>query len=262
MATKKRRKYKRHTLRARKTITREEYERRIRARNSTSLGFLSVVAFGNKALREAFRVWWHPHDMGADFDRLTGAPVWSVMGRVHERVERQTVIDGGAIELRRLNPPHPNVAKFMRGIKVHRGFKPARRPPAPSAARATVKVRIVLTYPLVEPRSKVVIIDRRYPGEIFGLAHDFYRELYAEDEKLGGEAGPMNGGRGPLLNRGKGPVITSHDIGDLCFGRCWYIALPKRGALIGKTAAWGPDLTLAARDTDGAEGVFLFGIDS
>ncbi len=77
---------------------------------------------------------------------------------------------------------------------------------------------------------------------MFSLLHDFYRELYAEDERQGGKAGPMNGGKGPLLNRGRGPLIWGHDIGDLCIETVHYRALKN--------------------DPDGAEGVFWFGIGS
>ena len=40
--------------------------------NSVSIGYPEVIDFGDATLREAFRLWWHPHDMGADFDELTG----------------------------------------------------------------------------------------------------------------------------------------------------------------------------------------------
>jgi len=98
------------------------------------------------------------------------------------------------------------------------------------ASKMAAKVVITLDYPLTEARTKVVTIDRRYPGAIFGLVHDFYRELYAEDEKLGGKPGPMNGGKGPLLNRGSGPLVWGHDLGDLGFERCCYRKLSKKEA--------------------------------
>lgn len=80
-------------------------------------------------------------------------------------------------------------------------------------AAAPVKVRIAIDYPVDSPKKKVVTLDRRYPGEIFGLLHDFYQELYAADEKRGGTPGPADDG--PILNRSKGPIVWGHDMMDL-----------------------------------------------
>jgi hypothetical protein len=195
--------------------------------------FLPVVAFGNEALREAFRVWWNPYDMGDDFKKLTGAGTHKFSGNT-VRVTRPTIRSGDVIELDRLDPNRIGGRKFLRRL----GRTPAK------STRVPVQVHILLTYPLTEERRKVVVIDRRYPGQIFALAHDFYRELYAEDEKRGGKPGPVPGSR--LQNRGSGPLIWGHDIGDLAFESCEYKSYSKP--------------VVDGRST--VEGEFTFGIGS
>lgn len=39
---------------------------------SVSIDGPQVMDFGDPTLREAFRLWWHPYNMGPDFDELTG----------------------------------------------------------------------------------------------------------------------------------------------------------------------------------------------
>lgn len=219
--------------------------------HSVSIECPTVIEFGDQALRESFRLWWHPNDMGPDFNVLTGQDehVSFKRGKLHgfkSVPAKHPVMSGRAIERRRLDPGYYRridraMGRFMSGGRK----RLAKRRKLPSAKRAPVKVRIALNYPLSETRTKIVVIDRRYPGEIFALTHDFYRELYAEDEKSGGEAGPMNGGQGPLLNRGRGPLVWGHDLGDLCFESCRYKAFDKG---------------MAKRT--GAEGEFTFGIGS
>jgi hypothetical protein len=248
-----------------------------RVTNSVSLVCPSVIELGDPSLREAFRLWWHPYDMGADFDALTGqhSSVPFRRGRVHgfKRVPaKHPVLPGDLIERRKLDPGYyQRIERAMRvarvvnrktGKKVKLFGKP--RHPLPNAKPAPVKVLITLSYPLTERRSKLVTIDRRYPGEIFALTHDFYRELYAEDEREGGTAGPMNGGKGPLLNRGRGPLVWGHDLGDLVFERCEYRALPKstvrvdvRGQVIARGNTKPP-----GRSNVAVEGEFTFGIGS
>lgn len=217
--------------------------------NSVSVCWPQVADFRDPSLREAFRVWWHPIDLGPDFDELTGQRI-RVTGRrsnVPRRVTRlgPTITAGFILRRRELDPEyHRNIAKFMR--RLPRRGKKTRRKRAASAKEMIAAVVIALDYPLARRHTKVVTIDRRYPGAIFALAHDFYRELYAEDEKLGGKAGPMNGGKGPLLNRGRGPLIWGHDLGDLAFEGCTYRKF---------TAA-------ESKKHGGAEGEFTFDIGS
>jgi len=171
-----------------------------------SLLFPSVVALGNEALREAFRVWWNPSwEMGKDFQKLTGATV--VYG--NGRSKGATIRSGYSIELGRLAGRSLLRGRFRKKLK---------------STKSMVNVCIRLRYPLAEERTKVVAIDRRYPGEIFAHAHDFYRELYAEDDKRVGNATPKGSTR---FNRVAGPLIWGHDISDLVFESCAYKAYPR-----------------------------------
>lgn len=228
---------------------------------SVSVDGPQVIDFGDPTLREAFRVWWHPYDMGEDFDELTGTD--RVIVRTTKRTAR-----GGSGTIRNIPAERP----IMRGDQImrhkidpayyrrierafSRPFKAVNRrtgrkvtvKPRPHIKRSTrpapVKVVILLNYPLTSPQRKVVVIDRKYPGAIFGLTHDFYRELYSADEETGGKAGPANGG--PMLNRGFGPLVWGHDLGDLGFESCRYRKFSPADA-----------------KKYGAEGEFSFGIGS
>jgi hypothetical protein len=216
--------------RRRKLTQKEIAKREAQAiRESTCLMYPSIVAFGkDTAIREAYRIWWRPPWDQVAFCVLIGEkpPVRVKDHGGGMRHFRSNVVPGSTIEFERLEPKH---AARMRSFFRKRRGGPARHTatPGPTRRRAPVRVRIDLHYPLREKRSKVVVLDRRYPGEIFGLAHDFYRELYAEDERRGGKAGPMNGGKGPLVNRGAGPLIWGHDIADLVFEGVHYTLLKK-----------------------------------
>jgi hypothetical protein len=175
---------------------------------------MPIVAFKpGSLLREAVRIWWSP---SRRIDRLTEA-----------------VRAGWGIEMDKLAP---DAARFAR--RVMRSGK------ASSKAKATrAKVRLRLIYPLTEPRSKVVTIDRRFPGEVLGLCHDFYQQLYAEDEQYGGKPMSTNQPNGPLpLNRRAGPLIWGHDLSDLVFRGVVFKPLRK--------------------NKDGVVGEFMFEIDS
>lgn len=221
--------------------------------HSVSVDSPTVINFGDPALREAFRLWWHPYDMGPDFDELTGQDGMVIRSSRTKRGGRGTVklvpathpvTRGDVIERRRLDPDYyRRIDRTFAKLRASKGRKPQSR--RPSTKSAPVHVFITLNYPLSEARSKLVKIDRRYPGEIFALTHDFYRELYAEDEEGGGKAGPMNGGRGPILNRGRGPLVWGHDLGDLVFESCRYRAFKGK-----------------ERPHPLAEGEFTFGIGS
>jgi hypothetical protein len=213
---------------------RKEIERQY-VLDTSNIGSLQVVAFGHEALRETFRVWWHPfRGMGPDFDVLCGASVWKPFrrGKTHgmRRVKNATVVSGKSLMLDKLDPPL--MRRRMRGEKMIK-------------KRCPVKVRLTIDYPVREKQTKIVTIDRRYPGEIFALLHDFYREIYAEDERRGGKPGPMNNGKGPLYNRGGGPLVWGHDIGDLAIEAVHYRAFAK-----------------GDKNGDGAEGEFTFWIGS
>lgn len=238
-----------------------------RARNmlsmlrSVSVDGPQVIDFGDPTLREAFRVWWHPYDMGEDFDEMTGSA--RVIVRMTHRTPRggggtiktvtpdRPIMGGDTIMRHKLDPAYYRRIEraFSRPIQaVNRktGRKVTVKPrPRPkwSSRPAPVKVVILLNYPLTAPQRKVVIIDRKYPGAIFGLTHDFYRELYAADEETGGKAGPANGG--PMLNRGFGPLVWGHDLGDLGFESCRYRKFSPADA-----------------KKYGAEGEFSFGLGS
>jgi len=255
-------------------MTRAEHMASVQRTESISIDYPLVIDFGNKALREAYKVWWHPN-LGPEFMRLTGHVFAKIEKGGLLRFGNSTVERGSSIERGKLNAPSPAEKRardaYMRGIEARRGAKkfPRRgRQVEASAARAPVKVRIVLNYPLSSVMSKTVTIDRRYPGEIFALAHDFYRQIYKWDEKSGGKAGPMNAGKGPLMNRGKGPLVWGHDIGDLVFETCHYFELPKKGQFNEKTsktykaARISSEMSLPGRESDGAEGVFMFSIGS
>ena len=161
---------------------------------------------------------------------------------------------GDMIERRKLDPAYyrriERAMRSMRAVNRKTGksvkvFRKRDTRDQPSKRPAPVRVLVTLDYPLTEVQQRVFTIDRKYPGAIFGLAHDFYRELYAEDERDGGEAGPMNGGRGPILNRGRGPLVWGHDLGDLGFEGCRY-----------------RKLSAADAKRTGAEGEFTFSIGS
>lgn len=235
-ATKARRRLSRRS----KSLHTSDRMRKVIARiRSVAVDTPQVIDLGDPTLREAFRLWWHPYDMGPDFDDLTG------------RSDRE-LMRGDQIVRHRLDPGYYRriMRAFRRPIfavnpKTDRKVKvKLRKPrPAPSRRAAPVKVVIRLDYPLRSPQSKVVTIDRKYPGEIFALTHDFYRELYAHDVKRGGKEGPANGG--PMLNRGFGPMVWGHDMGDLAFESCRYRKFSPADA-----------------KKHGAEGVFTFGIGS
>lgn len=230
---------------------------------SVSIDGPQVMDFGDPTLREAFRLWWHPYNMGPDFDELTGQAGQVIRARRtrgggHGTIRRipakHPVMRGDMIERRKLDPGYyrriERAMRSMRAVSRRTGkpvklFRKRDLRDRPSNRRSPVRVLILLNYPLSEPQRKVVTVDRRYPGEVFALAHDFYRELYAEDEKSGGKAGPMNDGKGPILNRGRGPLVWGHDLGDLAFESCWY-----------------RKFSAADAKKYGAEGEFTFGIGS
>ena len=224
-------------------------------RESAHLGFLSVVAFGHPALREAYRIWWQPFDMGPDFERFCGR------GRRHVHLlatEKSAgpehwideVMSGASLEFDKLEPLHKKrMAAAIRRFNKRKAPASVQKRKslvryAPKRGKCPVKVKLVIDYPVTTPQITIVTLDRRYPGEIFAHLHDFYRAIYAEDEHRGGKPGPANrtGFSKYLLNRGSGPLIWGHDIADLMVEAVHYYATPK--------------------DKDGAEGVFRFWIGS
>ena len=208
--------------------TREQIEKQY-IRDSASLNCISIVAFGHEALREAYRVWWNPVvGMGEDFKHLTGQSIYEKIGHGYRRVKGPDIVSGDTIMLRKLDPQGHRVMQRVFGKS--RG----------STKRSPVRVKLIIDYPVTRKQIKIVTIDRRYPGEIFSILHDFYREIYALDEKQGGKAGPSPGSK--LINRGFGPLVWGHDIGDLVIESIHYKKLDK--------------------DPEGAEGVFSFRIGS
>jgi hypothetical protein len=182
---------------------------------------MPVLAFApGSAIREAARIWWSP--FGEKIDKLT-----------------KDVRPGWVLETDKLDPVG---AKFVQ--KVFRRWRKKGKQIRPLAkAKPRVKVRLTLDYPLSEPRSMIATIDRRYPGEVFGLCHDFYQKLYAEDAELGGKSMTSNSPDDPLpLNRRRGPLIWGHDLHDLVFEGVLYTPVRK--------------------NKDGVEGEFRFSIGS
>lgn len=115
-----------------------------------------------------------------------------------------------------------NPAQQKRFEKLFRGRRKPRQ-----KTRAPAKVRIVLDYPLYKQVTKIVTIDRRFPGEILGLTHDFYKEIYKSDDAQGGKSSTENKS-GPLkYNRSFGPLVWGHDIEDLVFESVMYHTLSK-----------------------------------
>src|ERR1700691_101457 len=114
---------------ARKHTFRPERDRpeRDRAIHSTGIMSLPVVAFGNEALREAFRVWWNPYDMGDDFKKLTGAGTHKFSGNTIRVTRPTTIRSGDVIELDRLDPNRIGGRKFLRRL----GRTPAKSTRAP-----------------------------------------------------------------------------------------------------------------------------------
>ena len=168
-----------------------------------------------RPLREAFAVHWHGYLHDSDLARRTRGVVsaWARLLEESRRAHR-----------------HPGPCK---------AHDPDRKDLR--AARRDIKVRIVLTYPLFEPRARVVSLDLARVGEVFGLAADFYRDLYAEDARRGGgkHVYDLPFTQSALVNRAAGPLVWGHDLEDLVF----------------EGIKWTP---YKRKDRDGAVGEFTF----
>lgn len=154
-----------------------------------------VVAFRNgSTIREAYAQWWQPHHNSDLFD---------FMQALCSRSASDGIDDA-----------------FLNGYgsKVGRRWKPV--------PGKTIKVRLVLEYPLVNPVSGTVDVSTKRFGEIFGVAHDMYRAVYERDDaERGGKPAPrvgkvkLPGMKKPvtMLNRRPGKLVWGHDMSDLAF---------------------------------------------
>jgi hypothetical protein len=153
-----------------------------------------VVAFrAETSIRETFAQWWEPQSCTVLDHLLRG------------------ICDRSA---------SAGVDEALGGEKMRHGWKP--RP------GKTLRLEILLDYPFREPVKRSVQIGSKRFGEVFGLAHDIYREVYALDDahwsQHGHEQAPVVGKRKlpggstvNLLNRQGGAFVWGHDITDLHF---------------------------------------------
>jgi hypothetical protein len=158
-----------------------------------------VVAFWKgSVIREAYAKWWQPeyHSDLSDF-------LWAIGPRGSSTPE-------GLDEtfMREQKFRHPSAIRHQRKVVPGK----------------TIKVRIVLDYPLREKQERVVEVSTKRFGEIFGIAHDMYRDVYKRDaaawKKKGHKAPPIIGktkGGVTLLNRRESALVWGHDMGDLAF---------------------------------------------
>lgn len=171
-----------------------------------------VVAFykGSK-LREVYAQWWSPHwnsDL-ADVLHATGP--------------------------RGSSTPEGLEDCFGRG-RVRKDWK---RPPG-----KTINVAVEISAYLSEKQSRVVQVSSKRFGDVFGIAHDLYADVYKRDDaewrKVGKKKAPTAGEqwqeaiddgkvskkeagfRTGLVNRARGRLVWGHEMGDLAFeGLCF-----------------------------------------
>jgi hypothetical protein len=153
-----------------------------------------VVAFRKgSSIRETFAQWWEP-DLHSDFYYLLTA------------ICPRTACAG--------------VDEAFGGEKMRHKWK--------SKSGKTVLLDIRLDYPLREAWERPFKVSTKRIGEVFGLAHDLYREIYLLDDvvwlKNGHKQAPIvgkktlpGGQKVNLLNRQGGAHVWGHDIIDLVF---------------------------------------------
>lgn len=152
-----------------------------------------VVAFrGGSSIRKTFAQWWEPD--GGD------------LGHLLFSVGRPGAKDG--------------IDEAFGGETLRDKWKPK--------PGKLLRLEILLDYPLRTPLRRTFEVSTKRFGEVFGLAHDLYREVYAADDahwKQHGHAqAPIigkkklpSGRQVNLLNRQGGAYVWGHDIVDLAF---------------------------------------------
>jgi hypothetical protein len=169
--------------------------------------FPPVVAFyKGSQLRETYAQWWSPH--------------WnSDLGDVLH-----------AIGPRGSSTPEGLEDCFGRG-RLRKDWK--------SPAAKTINVAVEISAYLSEKQSRVVQVSSKRFGEVFGVAHDLYADVYKrddaewkkagkgrvptageqwqEDVKAGKVTKKEAGFRTGLVNRARGRLVWGHEMGDLSF---------------------------------------------
>ena len=158
-----------------------------------------VVAFRKgSSIREAFAQWWAP-ELGSDLDKLLRA------------ITPRTAPEG--------------IDEAFGGEQMRQKWK--------VKPGKMVCVKIVLDYPLREPYERALQVSTKRIGDVFGIAHDLYREVYAFDDadwkRKGHKRAPIigkkklpNGMQVNLMNRQGGSKVWGHDLTDLVFeGLCF-----------------------------------------
>lgn len=163
-----------------------------------------VVAFRrDSSIREAFAQWWAP-ELGSDLDRLLRA------------ISPRTAPEG--------------IDKAFGGEQMRQKWK--------AKPGKMVCLKIVLDYPLREPYERCFQVSTKRIGDVFGLAHDLYREVYAFDDadwaRKGHKQAPIigkkklpSGRKVNLLNRQGGAHVWGHDITDLAFEGLYFEPSPE-----------------------------------
>lgn len=96
-----------------------------------------------------------------------------------------------------------------------------------------VRLQIFIEYPLQRPWAAIIELDHDRLGEIFGVAHDLYKQVYDLDDASWHGSGQENAPRIPndpdgpaMLNRAEGQHVWGHDMIDLCFEGVSFVPCP------------------------------------
>jgi len=170
-----------------------------------------VVAFyKGSTIRETYAQWWSPHYDSDLSDFLFAlCPRSSRFNSVPEGYDDAFQHGGGE--------PMKSAWK----VKVGR----------------TVKLSLVLTYPLHTRHERSVTVTTKRFGEVFGAAHDFYADIYRRDNKAwlrqhGKKVAPRAAAN--LLNRASGLLVWGHDMSDLVFESLHFEFGPEARAALDK----------------------------
>lgn len=153
-----------------------------------------VVAFREgSSIREAYAQWWAP-ELGSDLDTLLRA------------IAPRSAPEG--------------IDEAFGGEKMRSKWKITKG--------EGVKVLLVLTYPLCVKYDREIVLHTKRFGDVFGRAHDLYREIYALDDAgwkekgykrapIIGKKNLVSGQKVNLMNRQGGTYVWGHDLTDLVF---------------------------------------------